>query len=256
MATAKRKYGWLPDLPDHRDHRFELPSDLLQHLPHSIDLRPHCPEVLDQGQKIGSCTANAVCNAYRFDLMKQGATKKFSPSRLFIHYNARAMIGTQKQNHGAHVRDAIKSVVKQGVCHEKTWPYIAKKYAHKPPRAAYEEALEHQALSYQRLRHEVAQLKACLAEGYPFVFGLTTYEDFESDRVTRTGTVHLPKKSESLIGGHTVLAVGYNDDTQRFTVMNSWGKTWGKAGYFTLPYHYLAHEDLAADFWVIRSIET
>lgn len=248
-------YGWMPDLPDHRDHRFLIHPDLLQQLPSKVDLRPHCPTVLDQGNKIGSCTANAVCNAYRFDLRKQGNTSAFLPSRLFIHYNARAMAGTQRQNHGAQIRDAIKSMTKQGICREKNWPYIAKKYALKPPKAAYTEALQHQALSYQRLQHQLQHLKACLADGYPFVFGITLYEDFESERVAHTGTLRMPKKTEGLVGAHSVLAVGYDDKSERFTVMNSWGEKWGNKGYFTVPYAYLCDSNLAADFWVVRNVE-
>ncbi|MES2070254.1 MAG: C1 family peptidase [Pseudomonadota bacterium] len=246
-------YGWVPDLPDHRDHGFILHADPAT-LPARADLRPSCPPVLNQGQKIGSCTSNAVCNAHRFDQMKQGGTH-FLPSRLFIHYNARAMIGTEKLNHGAQIRDAIKSIAKQGVCRENAWPYIAKKYAIKPPKAAYTEALLHQAVSYQRLKQDIQHLKGCLAGGHPFVFGLTIYDSFESEAVAASGTLKMPGKKEGLVGGHAVLAVGYDDKSARFTVMNSWGEQWGKKGYFTVPYDYLLESNLAADFWTIRTVE-
>jgi len=246
-------YGWVPDLPDHRDHGFILPPGAPA-LPSKVDLRPFCPPVLNQGQKIGSCTSHAVCNAHRYDQMKQGG-QHFLPSRLFVHYNARKMIGTEKQNHGAQIRDAIKSIVKQGVCRENAWPYVAKKYAVKPPRSAYTEALQHQAVSYQRLKQDIQHMKACLAGGHPFVFGLTVYDSFESDAVAASGMVKMPGKKEGLIGGHSVLAVGYDDKSGRFTVMNSWGAQWGKKGYFTVPYEYLLESNLAADFWTIKTVE-
>ncbi|GGC79699.1 C1 family peptidase [Undibacterium terreum] len=253
MPSKIAGYGWMPDLPDHRDHGFVLPAGAPL-LPPKVDLRPYCPPVLSQGQKIGSCTSNAICNAYRFNQMKQSG-KNFMPSRLFIHYNARAMIGTQRMNHGAPIREAIKSIAKQGVCHERDWPYIAKKYATKPPKSAYTEALLHQAVSYQRLKQDLEHLKACLAGGHPFVFGLTVYDSFESDAVAASGTLKMPGKKESMAGGHAVLAVGYDDKTERFTVMNSWGDQWGKKGYFTVPYAYLLESNLAADFWTIRTVE-
>ena len=54
----------------------------------------------------------------------------------------------------------------------------------------------------------------------------------------------------SLLGGHAVAVVGYDDAAQVFIVRNSWGTGWGMAGYFTMPYAYF--ETLASDFWTIR----
>jgi len=97
-------------------------------------------------------------------------------------------------------------------------------------------------------------MKGCLASGYPFVFGFSVYESFESPQVAKTGIAPMPASSEKQIGGHAVIAVGYNDAQQRFIVRNSWGSGWGMRGYFTLPYAYLADGDLAADFWTIRLV--
>jgi hypothetical protein len=70
-----------------------------------------------------------------------------------------------------------------------------------------------------------------------------------------TGRVPMPAHGESQVGGHAVLAVGYDEDARRFLVRNSWGTGWGQAGYFTMPYAYLLNSDLADDLWTIRSVE-
>jgi C1A family cysteine protease len=62
----------------------------------------------------------------------------------------------------------------------------------------------------------------------------------------------MPGKGEQLLGGHAVLAVGYDDTTQHFIVRNSWGADWGDQGYFTIPYAYLADRNLSDDFWTVR----
>lgn len=179
----------------------------------------------------------------------------YHPSRLFLHYNARAIAGTQNQNKGAQIRDAMKSVAKQGICRESLWPYRAYRYAHKPPQPAYQQALAYQSIAYQRLRNELVELKACLAQGFPIVFGLTVYSAFDSAQMSSRGVLNLPKKDEEKVGGHAVLLVGYKEASQRFIAMNSWGKAWGQEGYFTLPYDYVLDPKLARDFWTLRAVE-
>src|ERR1700678_1881450 len=78
----------------------------------------------------------------------------------------------------------------------------------------------------------------------PYVFGFTVYESFESDAVAKSGIVPMPSSTETVLGGHAVMAVGYNDASQRFLVRNSWGSGWGMGGYFTIPYKYLPDANL------------
>ena len=88
-------------------------------------------------------------------------------------------------------------------------------------------------------------MKGCLAAGYPFVFGFAVYESFESKEVAQSGVVPMPKPGERVLGGHAVMAVGYDDAQRDFIVRNSWGSGWGQDGYFLMPYHYLHDPNLA-----------
>jgi len=65
----------------------------------------------------------------------------------------------------------------------------------------------------------------------------------------------MPSAEEPVIGGHAVLAVGYDDEDAVFVCRNSWGPTWGDAGYFYMPYAYLLDDNLSDDFWTIRVVE-
>jgi C1A family cysteine protease len=252
-TQRNQRYGWIPDLPDQRDHLYAAPVVHLAKLPPKVDLRGKCPAPYDQGE-LGSCTANAIAGAIQFDRMRQKLKSNFVPSRLFIYYNERVIEGTVQSDSGAQIRDGIKSVAHNGDCPEKEWPYDIAKFAAKPAAGCYKDALKYKALTYQRVVQTLSQLKGCLASGYPFVFGFTVYESFESDAVAKSGAVPMPAPKEKVLGGHAVLAVGYDDSQQRFIVRNSWGKTWGLQGYFTMPYAYLTDNNLADDIWTVRVI--
>jgi len=246
-------YGWVHDLPDARDFMYAAPLLRYPHgLPPSVDLRSECPPVYDQGQ-LGSCTANGIAGAIEFDQRKQGNTE-FVPSRLFIYYNERVIEGTVSQDSGAQIRDGVKSVAKLGAPPETDWPYDITKFADQPPPQAYQDALQDIVTSYSRVSHNLAQMQGCLASGYPFVFGFTVYQSFESDTVAQTGIVPMPAQGEQVLGGHCVVAVGYDDTQRRFIVRNSWGASWGLAGYCLMPYEYLLNPSLASDFWTLRSV--
>lgn len=255
-----KRYGWLPDLPDHRDLSWTARPEVVASLPRSVDLRPGFPAPYDQGD-LGSCTANAVAGAFQF-VRCQERLADFPPSRLFIYFNERVLEGTPGEDSGAMLRDGLKCVAQLGVCPERSvpprdgdWPYEPARFAEKPPERSYQVALDFQVLRYKRVARSLDQMKACLAGGLPFVFGFAVYEGFETPEVARTGVANLPGPRERALGGHAVVAAGYDDASQRFLVRNSWGSGWGQAGYFTLPYAYLETPGLSADFWTISQTE-
>ena len=252
MYRSSLHYGWKPDLPDHRDLKYAAAKATLDKLPAKVDLRDKCPAVYDQGQ-LGSCTANAIAGAIQFELIRQNVPS-WVPSRLFIYYNERAIENTVDSDSGAQTRDGIKSVSKQGVCPETMWPYVTNEFSKKPFANCYATALQNKAVSYQRVSQQLAQMKSCLAEGFPFVAGFTAYSSFEGQPVAQTGIVPMPAKGEEVVGGHAVLVVGYDDPEKVWIVRNSWGPGWGDGGYFTMPYAYLTNANLADDLWTIRMI--
>jgi C1A family cysteine protease len=252
-TQGTKGYGWIRDLPDHRDHMYAAPMPIAK-LPPKADLRKHCPPVYDQGQ-LGSCTANAIAAAVDFERMKQHL-RPIKPSRLFIYYNERVMEHSVGSDSGAQIRDGIKAVAKQGACAESLWPYAVAKFRDKPPSPAFKQAKLDRAVQYASITQALSQLKSCLASGYPFVFGFSVYESFESPAVAKSGDAPMPSPSEAALGGHAVMAVGYDDSLQRFIVRNSWGPGWGKKGYFTMPYAYLTDAHLADDFWTIRLVSS
>jgi len=249
-SLSRNLRGWIPDLPDQRDFLYSAIRAAPARMPKAVDLSSFMSPVEDQGQ-LGSCTANALAGALEFLELKAGE-KLVDLSRLFVYYNERALEHSIGIDSGAMLRDGIKSLAKQGVCAEKKWPYIISRFTKKPSPTCYRDASKHTIRSYHRLL-TLKDMRACLAEGYPFVFGFSVYESFESAKVEKTGVVEMPKPSERQLGGHAVCAVGYDDKAKRIMVRNSWGLTWGMQGYFTMPYDYVSDRELSDDFWTVRA---
>ncbi len=252
----KYKYAWKRDLPDQRDVLYA--RRLTTNLPARVDLRAQQDTVYDQGS-LGSCTANAICGAINFEHARQTEHRARaageSPSRLFVYYNERALENTLDEDSGAQLRTGIKACAALGACSELLWPYDIDKFRDRPSAECFESARRTILKRYIRLDNSnILVLKDCLAQGYPFVFGFSVYESFESERVATTGIVELPEAAERCLGGHAALCVGYNDSTQQFVVRNSWSREWGDAGHFYLPYSFMTSGN-AADFWTLRFVQ-
>ena len=252
LTVRNSKYGWIPDIPDQRDFSYITLAFVLPKLPPKVDLRKMCSLIENQG-KLGSCTAQALVGNLEF--IKFIKFKKFiNFSRLFLYYNERVIRNSVNTDSGASLRDGIKTLIKLGVCLEKLWPYDINKFTTRPPQKAYKNAADYQIISYYRI-HTVEEMKHTLSLGFPFVFGFAVYESFESKETAKNGIVALPDIEEHLLGGHAVMAVGYDDSKQWFIVRNSWGKNWGDKGYMYMPYGYFTSPNLSADFWTIRDME-
>jgi len=259
-----RGYGWRHQNPDARDKVYA--ARLSAAPPAECDLRPEMPPVYDQGQ-LGSCTGNAIAGAMEYERDRQGLSD-FVPARLFIYYNERAMEGTVSSDSGAMIRDGIKVVNSEGVCPETLWPYDTGMFAVKPPKRCYVAALTDRLVQYEAVQ-TLADLKDAISSKLAVVFGFTVYESFESPQVAQTGVLPMPDvQTESTVGGHAVVAVGYSDPKGHVIVRNSWGPSWGAAGYFYMPYQYMTgsatNSDsapingayLASDFWALELVSS
>jgi len=252
LPGSERYYGWKPSLPDLRDLHYHAPAHVMASLPPSVDLSAGVGPVLNQGQ-IGSCGPNSSDSLIMFDQQKESLPVQ-SVSRLFIYYYSRLLMGTVDQDSGVNNRDMLKALNQYGFCDESLWPYDVNRFTAKPSQEAITAAAANRIQSYAVVNQTLGGVKGCLASGFPFLFGFTVYESFESQEVARTGIVPMPQRSEQAVGGHDVCIVGYSDITQRFTFKNSWGTGWGKGGFAEIPYAYVLDPNLSGDFWVVNAI--
>lgn len=251
-------YNHKRDNPDVIKKKFHLSNLFNQNLtlPLKVDLRTtgFFPKTLDQ-QDIGSCTSNATSNALRFCLLKQkGKVKDYQPSRLFIYYFSRLVAGTPNEDSGCSITDVMSAVKQYGVCDEQKWPYNTQKFKIRPPETCCIPAKTHTAsFQYYSVNQNINFLKTALASGFPVLCGVMVYESFESETSIKTGCISMPDtKHETLLGGHCILLIGYNDVSKVFIFQNSWGTSVGQSGFFTIPYNYILDPNLGSDFWVVK----
>lgn len=169
--------------------------------------------------------------AYEFLIMKN-TTKHIDVSRLFIYFNSRIKDGAQESNikdKGTHIRSAIAGLKEFGCCKEKLHPYEPSNTNRKPEPNCYLEAKKYCITEGMQLKTDLDEMKACLAQGYPFAFGLELFETF-SQAETNGGKVNMPdfnnESQRKHHGWHALLAVGYSDKSRCFIVRNSWGEKW------------------------------
>jgi C1A family cysteine protease len=257
MVARKINFGWLPDHPDHRDLPFKGMIRSAEQLPSAFDIRQIAtiPHPLDQGD-LGSCVANATAAAMMYERAKARALGRDDrhadttavPSRLFLYYGAREILGTVNEDSGAMIRDAMKVAYTTGVPVETSWPYNIDKFTNKPPARSYSNARYHKITGYRSVPVNIQEIKKALAEGLSIVAGISVYSSFPFEGPP---TVPMPGPNDYMEGGHAILLVGYDDSTQQVTFRNSWGVSWGNAGYGSLPYAYIGDPNYGDDYWAV-----
>ena len=272
--------GWLPDPPDIRDKTLD-DADVVQIIertgamkltgqdsPTQVDLRQWCPPVENQGQ-IGSCTANAGVGLLEY-YQRRAFGKHIDGSRMFLYKATRNYLQLTGDT-GAWLRSTIGTMRLFGVCPERFWPYSEADFDEEPTAFCYAFAKNYEALRYYRLdprgiggARVLENVRTQLAANLPSMFGFTVYASIQG--AGDSGEIPMPAPGEDTVGGHAVVAVGYDDAKEisnsgggsptqgALLIRNSWGEGWGENGYGWLPYAYVT-EHLAVDFWVLTKAE-
>lgn len=196
-----------------------------------------------------------------------------SASPMFIYYHERVLENEVDLNKPVFIRDGIKTLSKHGVCSESLWPYPKMAYpssiaavvktgtlhdiqlevakvlkenateinaaiTEKPSIKAIEQANQYKIIRYCKLsvKNDLTELKLSLSKGIPFIFGMMVPRSFFL--ISNNGVMAMPTQDEIRLGGHAMLAVGFNDEKEMFIVRNSYGDTFGDKGYCYIPYRF------------------
>ena len=242
--------GWIRQKEDLRDFRSVVHQDIIGATPMKYSIST--PFVYDQGQ-IGSCVANSSCLVFINSLNKIRPQNNFLPSRLFVYYNARKMEGCESQDSGCIIRDAFKSINKEGLSQEKYCKYNETRFAKKPSLVAYSSGRKHQSITYASVDQNIDVIKKTIFAGYLVSFGTNVYRSIMEAYWFSSGIMPTTNLGQS-IGGHAITIVGWDDSIKCFEIQNSWGSNWCKNGKFFIPYEWIISQE-CSDFWTITKTE-
>jgi C1A family cysteine protease len=286
-----------PDCDDHRDHQFsdhhgeksaqyrniscpiKVKEKMAEDILPFVDLRKSLTSAIINQGLLNSCSACAIAVAAELYLIKDNQPfineniSNIDASQMFIYYNERVLEDKVDLNAPVFIRNGIKSLFKNGICSEVSWPYpetTLPKYikdivrtgsieeitaavtkvlqdnetelhaaiSEKPSEAALTQAEKHIINRYCKLTLDngLTDLKLSLSKGFPVIFGIMVPRSFYL--TPASGVFAMPSPDEIRLGGHALLAVGYDDDKQHFIVRNSWGEEFGDKGYCYIPYDF------------------
>ena len=201
--------------------------------------------ILDQGN-LGSCVANAAAL-----IISTQSKKVTNLSRILLYAICRISDNTNlNQDDGTTVRTCCEVLRKYGACQENICPYNINLFSTLPSINSLKNLNLFKNFMYYSVNQDINSLKHTLAIfNKPIIFGIMVYSSFMSSLVASTGMVPMPNTTkETLLGGHCITMIGYDDKKLCFICANSWSTNWGNKGLFYLPYNYVINPNLAGDF--------
>lgn len=254
MSLTRHGMGWRRDIYDPRDLRFSA-GDTSASLPSQVT-HLWTPPILNQ-RATNSCVGHGSASLFMY--MLHWLNKPvFQPSPLFNYWLARHVprLGWENEDEGAMPRDAMQSMISNGVLSEDLWPFGYDRVNTRPPQTLLHDAKANRVVEGKYVRmlanDNLYHLKYSLAQGLPFLIGIDVYSSFYD--TGDDGFVPMPQTNQTFEGGHLMYCNGYDDSIRRFRCPNSWGDDWGDKGCAWLPYDYVGNAGLASDFWRIEAI--
>lgn len=221
----------------------------------SVDSEYHIPEftpISDQSS-LGSCVANACCDALEILLGLEDPSSVVQLSRLLAYWNARSYTKDTDKDDGTYVRNCVDSFQRLGVAPESVWPYDIRQVFAQPPLRAYQLSVDNKINAYYRIVGDRANaVEDAVRANHPVVFASDVTQEYiqyfnRSDVVWDTPRTWAGAHAQIIVGVRSV------NGQRQFKVRNSWGPAFGEAGHSWYTEAYV-ESARCSDFWVMTRV--
>jgi hypothetical protein len=252
-ATARselHRLGYTPEnldklAPDHeaKSVPVALGAKSFRDVP-TVDLTSEMPPVGNQGGQ-GSCAAWSIAYYHRTQLEYHerhwsltDPHHQFSPAFTYNQVNGGG-------DNGSGFNNNMPLICEQGCASLADCPYNDGDPVGWPSESAYSKALPYRTKDWAWFHtydtSGINMIKQLLANGSTSSLSIGVWGNF--DNIAAHDYMYCAADREgSNRGGHLITFVGYNDTltthdgTGAFRMVNSWGPSWGQAGYFWMSY--------------------
>jgi Papain family cysteine protease len=207
-------------------------TPMLGQIPPRVDRSSDFPTPGDQGPQ-GSCVGWAVTylKSYQERVERKwtswGNERTFSPA--FVYNQLKT---TPDCSGGTFISEALNLLRGQGAATISSFPYIPNSCSSTPDAAIKQSARPYAIADWRRVNaQDEIEIKNHIASGFPVVIGAAV-----DDAFMQLGQQVYRMPGGQVRGGHAMVVVGYDDSQAAFKLINSWGNSWGAAGYGWISY--------------------
>ncbi|MCX6560922.1 MAG: C1 family peptidase [Candidatus Aminicenantes bacterium] len=205
-------------------------------LPAAVDLSPDMPPPGQQGSQ-NSCVGWAMAYALKSYQEKVeekqpygrdaalDARRVFSPAFIYNQCNG-------GRNVPILYADAFAILSEQGAATWADMPYNIADAASQPGAEIKQRAARYKIDFWRQVNaQDVKEVKAHLHAGFPVLIGANVDQAFIKHPAGTTW-----QSIGTVVGGHAMVVVGYDDARRAFRLMNSWGRDWADGGFCWVDY--------------------